>query len=715
MPIQKIPDDSKWKIVSSSFIFSPLSAIKELLDNSLDAGSRNIYIDVDSKTGGCDYFSVRDDAPGVAPEDRKSMCLNHTTSKINSMEDLVNCKSLGFRGEALFMLSTLCNQKGSMEISTRCPDEKIGVKWYTDSNGNVKDNKLSKTACLVGTTITVRKLLHGLRARNMTLSSRGRRNVDEIRQLITHYSILYRAVRFHLTLVSLNKNGSIQQRQLQQSLDTKLSRLRLLANLAKLRKDINDNFILCESDRINDHMELNYILPKMNARLNIVNVRKPFKFFCVNNRALSLSLGLGQSVNRLVNKVYRELKLIDPMVWFIEIKCDPKLVDVNIEPEKNDVLITNIDNMLFEVKRLLTDSVCEAHGLKEEVNEAFTDQREKGNDSTQPVGNNVSEENSDAVTLKPKTEHIQLRPSISEVPRSESKHEETVTTGDGSNKHIQSSITNDQRTSTRAVTSGSMISEEADWDLTMNEESVKGSSISNGEGDVPSSLTYNYKDDSHLQQNEDLELSKDVSVSNPFILHKIKKINKPSPSSSATIESNSVKPTLATSPSIPTKRSRDMDQINPVKKTPTMKQQEITQSQSITIRKNLRKPTAEEVFELRKLKQQAYDFDSREAMFNDTTLADEPQTTSPLSKHRNINMFSEFTNNFQSKMSFSFADEQQDKDSRTLYKKELIWLSRKGSPTLPLVDGVQQKAEQIDNNVDLQLKVSEHGWYIVGL
>lgn len=158
-----------------------------------------------------------------------------------------------------------------------------------------------------------------------------------------------------------------------------------------------------------------------------------------------------------------------------------------------------------------------------------------------------------------------------------------------------------------------------------------------------------------------------------------------------------------------------MDQINPVKKTPTMKQQEITQSQSITIRKNFRKPTAEEVFELRKLKQQAYDFDSREAMSNDTTLADEPPTTSPLSKYRNINMFSEFTNNFQSKMSFGFADEQEDKDSRTLYKKELIWLSRKGSPTLPLVDGVQQKAEQIDNNVDLQLKVSEHGWYIVGL
>lgn len=114
MSIKQISTDTKWKIVASSFIFNPTSAVKELIDNSIDAHARTITIDIDSKTGGCEYICVRDDGDGVEMEDREIMCLNHSTSKIELLSDIGEISTLGFRGEALFLLSTLASTQGSL-------------------------------------------------------------------------------------------------------------------------------------------------------------------------------------------------------------------------------------------------------------------------------------------------------------------------------------------------------------------------------------------------------------------------------------------------------------------------------------------------------------------------------------------------------------------------------------------------------------------------
>lgn len=103
MAITKISAESRWKIISSSFILGPNAVVRELIDNSIDGGAKNIYIDIDSKTVGCEYICVRDDGSGIDYEDRPQMCLNHSTSKIKTMSDLSTLTALGFRGEASFV------------------------------------------------------------------------------------------------------------------------------------------------------------------------------------------------------------------------------------------------------------------------------------------------------------------------------------------------------------------------------------------------------------------------------------------------------------------------------------------------------------------------------------------------------------------------------------------------------------------------------------
>ena len=366
MAITKISAESRWKIISSSFILGPNAVVRELIDNSIDGGAKNIYIDIDSKTVGCEYICVRDDGSGIDYEDRPQMCLNHSTSKIKTMSDLSTLTALGFRGEALFLIASLSTEKGSMEVATKTQNDKIGERWYVNKDGSIQNNKRMKSSCNVGTIVTVRKLLGGLRARYLETSSKARKNIEELKYLLNHYSLNRRSIRFYFSLVSLDKNGTVTNKQVQQSLDTKLTKIRALSSLLRLRKPIDMNFKMNENLKINDNVSLEVILPTMHIESDIVNVKKPLRFLSLNNRAMSLQLGLGHSINKLINSVYRSFKMLDPIAWYININCDGKLADINIEPEKNDVLIKDLDLLLEEIKSTLTDYVVAACGISDD-------------------------------------------------------------------------------------------------------------------------------------------------------------------------------------------------------------------------------------------------------------------------------------------------------------------------------------------------------------
>ncbi|AJV65369.1 Mlh2p [Saccharomyces cerevisiae YJM1444] len=539
MTIHQLSPESQWKIVSSSFIYGPVAAVRELLDNSIDSGAKKVFIDVDSTTGGCEYISVKDDGSGVDIIDRPSMCLEHTTSKMSSLGDISILTTLGFRGEALFLLSNLCNQKGSMQVETKTADDVIGEKWLVDSKGGITNGKRYKVSCPVGTTVTLRKLLGGLRARYLEISSRPRKTFDELIYLINHYSLIHRNIRFYFSLVSLQKNGAIERKQMQETLDPKISRARSLSLLARLKKPVPLNFIVEENFVIDEKINLDLILPRMVPESDVINIKRRFKFLSVNDRALSLNLETGKTISKLLSSIYRDFSLLDPMVWFINLNCYTKLLDVNIEPEKNDVMIKSFEVILKKIENKLKLLLEERIGIEtnmlgdKHVQSSINEKTSPTLVIPTPDAENEISKGCGAVSGKDKTDVPQKNSDLI-VPTfyDEANLENTtiVAATPSPTKFSEDKALDEQTqltiSSYRTSSSGSMASEDGtNWRHNFQQELSENSEVAGaGSSTLPSSLTYNYIET--IPENEDLELSKDASISNPFMITKIRNVNK---------------------------------------------------------------------------------------------------------------------------------------------------------------------------------------------
>jgi DNA mismatch repair protein MutL len=131
----KLLDINTAKFLSATqVITTPLSAVKELIENSLDARATIISIEISANV--VDLIQVRDNGHGIAPGDRSICCRRHTTSKLSSVAELrvIGGMSLGFRGEALFALAQVTEK---MEVTTRVEGESTAVKLSINTGGEV--------------------------------------------------------------------------------------------------------------------------------------------------------------------------------------------------------------------------------------------------------------------------------------------------------------------------------------------------------------------------------------------------------------------------------------------------------------------------------------------------------------------------------------------------------------------------------------------------
>lgn len=143
------------KIAAGEVVERPASVIKELVENSVDAGATNIIVEI--KNGGISYMRVTDNGCGISPEDIKTAFLPHATSKIFNEEDLYSIKTLGFRGEALASIAAVSN----VEIMSKTEDEN---GTYLEISGG-KFVREETTGCPVGTTVVVKNLFFNTPAR----------------------------------------------------------------------------------------------------------------------------------------------------------------------------------------------------------------------------------------------------------------------------------------------------------------------------------------------------------------------------------------------------------------------------------------------------------------------------------------------------------------------------------------------------------------------
>ena len=160
--IRVLEKDVADKIAAGEVVDRPLSIVKELVENSIDAGASAITIEI--RKGGKEYIRVTDDGCGIPAEQVETAFLRHATSKISTAADIDAIETLGFRGEALASIAAVSRT----EIITKTADSKTGIKMLVEGS-YVKDKTV--TGCPDGTTIVVSDLFYNTPARRKFMKS----------------------------------------------------------------------------------------------------------------------------------------------------------------------------------------------------------------------------------------------------------------------------------------------------------------------------------------------------------------------------------------------------------------------------------------------------------------------------------------------------------------------------------------------------------------
>ncbi len=160
-PIRTLPDTLISQIAAGEVVERPASALRELLDNALDAGSRRITVRI--AQGGLDLLSVEDDGCGIPPDELALALARHATSKISTLDDLEQARTLGFRGEALAAMAAVAELE---IVSRRAGQTGAGISAAAGRIG-----PLTPAAAAQGTVVTVKRLFHDIPARRRFLKS----------------------------------------------------------------------------------------------------------------------------------------------------------------------------------------------------------------------------------------------------------------------------------------------------------------------------------------------------------------------------------------------------------------------------------------------------------------------------------------------------------------------------------------------------------------
>ncbi len=186
--IRVLSDNVANKIAAGEVVERPASVVKELLENSLDAGANDLRITVEA--GGRKLIRVADDGSGMLRDDALLAFERHATSKLSDVKDLLSIATLGFRGEALPSIASICR----LELETRSASETAGTRVEI-AGGRILTCEESGLAA--GTTITVRDLFYNVPARKKFLRSE-QTELAHIASLVTHYSLAHPAKSFQL-------------------------------------------------------------------------------------------------------------------------------------------------------------------------------------------------------------------------------------------------------------------------------------------------------------------------------------------------------------------------------------------------------------------------------------------------------------------------------------------------------------------------------------
>lgn len=319
MPIRLLSSEVASQIAAGEVIERPASVVKELLENSLDAGARSITITI--QEAGKKLIEVADDGSGIPSAELELAVARHATSKLARSDELFSISTLGFRGEALASIGSVAR----MTITSRVQNEQEGARLRVEGG---MTSQLTKVGTTVGTTVRVEDLFYNIPARLKFLKSdvTERRAIDV---LVTRYALAYPDRRFKLSdgkNIVLQTSGDGDRRA-------------ILAALYGV--DVAKQMLEIISEEEGSSLT-GFISPTSLTRSN----RREITFF-INGRwvhDVSLSTALLQAYHTLLMVGRYPLTAL-----FLEIS--PEEGDVNVHPAKAEVRFRNQDKVFSFVQR----------------------------------------------------------------------------------------------------------------------------------------------------------------------------------------------------------------------------------------------------------------------------------------------------------------------------------------------------------------------------
>ncbi|KAL1267554.1 hypothetical protein QQF64_032917 [Cirrhinus molitorella] len=335
--MKALPPETVRLLCSSQVITSVLNVVKELVENSLDAGSSSLEVKLENY--GLDRIEVRDNGSGIKATDVPVMAVKHYTSKISCHEDLELLETYGFRGEALASICAI----SEVVITTKTTDDDFSIQYSVDHNGQIVSQKPSHLG--EGTTVCAANLFKNLPVRRQYYSNtkKCKEELKRVQNLLMAYAVVKPELRITLS----HNKAVVWQKSRVSDHRTALMAVLGAASVA--------NMLPVQHHQEQPEIGIDGFFPKPGSDFNSTSSSTPDKtFIFVNSRPVHHKEILklikqyytsAQSNNESANRRYPFLMM--------NITIPASTLDVNLTPDKTEVLLQNKEEVLLAVETML--------------------------------------------------------------------------------------------------------------------------------------------------------------------------------------------------------------------------------------------------------------------------------------------------------------------------------------------------------------------------
>ncbi len=329
--IHVLDENTANKIAAGEVVERPSSIVKELVENSIDAGSHNIEVEITE--GGVSFIRITDDGSGMSPADAELAILRHATSKIRLAEDLATIDSLGFRGEALPSIAAV----SKFSLTTRLHDNSPLATYVEVAGGITTD--IREAGGNVGTTIIVKDLFFNTPARKKFLKTASTEG-SHINDILIKLALSYPGIAFKL----INNNRLVLSTPGNNQLEDTLTSL--------YGQKIAPDILPITYENTIDHIAITGYLGKPT----LLKSNRQWQTIIVNGRVIN-----SRSIAKALDNAYHSLlpKSGYPLA-VLNITVVTDTIDVNVHPQKSEIKFSDEQKIFRAVYKAVTTVLAEA-------------------------------------------------------------------------------------------------------------------------------------------------------------------------------------------------------------------------------------------------------------------------------------------------------------------------------------------------------------------